>query len=56
MLACYPEKATKNDYINLGYNLEPDEKVHIALVTVESSKQSALLYGLHAIMKHMYDQ
>jgi sestrin len=53
-ITCYPETIQKVDFQDLGYELAPDEKVHVALLAVESSKQSSLLYGLHAIMKHMY--
>jgi len=54
-ITCYPETITKHDFQNLGYELTPDEKVHVALLASESAKQSALLYGLHAVMKHMYN-
>ena len=67
-IACYPGTSStafeqiivnrdhhKSDFRDLGYELTPDEKVHVALLAVESSKQSALLYGLHAVMKHMYN-
>ena len=55
-ITCQPETATKSDFANLGYDLKPDEKVHVALLAVESSKQSELLYGLHAVMQHMYNR
>lgn len=53
-ISCFPETITKNDFRDVGYELTPDEKVHVALLAVNSSKQSTLLYGLHAVMKHMY--
>jgi len=53
-ITCFPETIVVSDFQNIGYQLTPDEKVHVALLAVESSKQSALLYGLHAVMKHMY--
>jgi len=54
-ITCYPESITKSDFMNIGYQLTPDEKVHVALLAIESAKQSELLYGLHAVMKHMYN-
>lgn len=55
-VTCYPERITKDDFKNIGVNLTPDEKVHIALLAVESAKQSTLLYGLHAVMVHMLNR
>lgn len=52
-IVCYPETITKSDYVNVGLALRPDEKVHAALLAVESAKQSTLLYGLHAVMQHI---
>eukprot|EP01116_Phalansterium_solitarium_P000566 TRINITY_DN10394_c0_g1_i1.p2 TRINITY_DN10394_c0_g1~~TRINITY_DN10394_c0_g1_i1.p2 ORF type:complete len:258 (-),score=101.05 TRINITY_DN10394_c0_g1_i1:182-955(-) len=50
-ITCVPESITKADYKNFNLDLGHDEKVHVALLAVESSKQCELLYGLHAIMK-----
>jgi len=55
-IACRPDGITKDDYRSLGISLRPDEKVHVALLATESAKQSALLYGLHAVMRHMYNR
>jgi len=55
-ISCYPSNITKNDFQDVGYELTHDEKVHVALLAVESAKQSALLYGLHAVMKHMFNK
>jgi sestrin len=52
-IVCHPETITKSDYVNVGLALRPDEKVHAALLAVESAKQSTLLYGIHAIMQHI---
>lgn len=54
-ISCYPETISMNDFKNLGFKLRPDEKVHVALLAAESSKQSELLYGLKAVMRHMYN-
>jgi len=53
-IVSYPETITISDYQNLGYELRPDEKVHVVLLAAESARQSELLYGLHAIKTHMY--
>eukprot|EP01117_Protostelium_nocturnum_P013273 TRINITY_DN4941_c2_g1_i2.p1 TRINITY_DN4941_c2_g1~~TRINITY_DN4941_c2_g1_i2.p1 ORF type:complete len:412 (-),score=122.25 TRINITY_DN4941_c2_g1_i2:199-1434(-) len=50
---CYPEDINVSDYRSFG--LRHDEKVHATILAAESSKQSELLYGLHAVMKHMYN-
>jgi len=54
-IICYPQLVTRSDFNNIGIQLRPDEKVHVALLAVESSKQSELLYGLHAVLKYMYN-
>jgi len=53
-LVCYTEEITKSDYRNFSLK-QHDEKVHAIILAVASSKQSELLYGLHAVMKHMYN-
>jgi len=55
-IVCDPATLTKSDFSNLGYELKPDEKIHVALLAVESAKQSELLYGLHAVFQHMYNR
>ena len=55
-ITCQAQEITKSDFSNLGYVLKPDEKVHVAALAVESAKQSELLYGLHALMQHMYNR
>jgi len=55
-ITCDPATLTGNDFNNLGYELKPDEKVHVALLAVESAKQSELLYGLRAVFQHMYNR
>jgi len=49
-ITCAPQTIKKSDFTNIGYELTPDEKVHIALLSIESAKQSELLYGLYAVM------
>eukprot|EP01113_Clastostelium_recurvatum_P007320 TRINITY_DN13403_c0_g1_i1.p1 TRINITY_DN13403_c0_g1~~TRINITY_DN13403_c0_g1_i1.p1 ORF type:complete len:643 (-),score=168.17 TRINITY_DN13403_c0_g1_i1:22-1950(-) len=49
-VTCFPEQTVYDDYLNLGYELRPDEKCHIALLATESLKQALLLYGLHTVM------
>jgi sestrin len=53
-ITCYPETTTKQEFKNSGVDLTAAEKVHVALLAVNSSKQCGLLYGLHAIMKYQY--
>lgn len=52
-VVCFPDTITANDFSSVGYEFEPDEKVHIALLSVESARQSELLYGLYAVIQHM---
>eukprot|EP01102_Stenamoeba_stenopodia_P005015 TRINITY_DN15515_c0_g1_i1.p1 TRINITY_DN15515_c0_g1~~TRINITY_DN15515_c0_g1_i1.p1 ORF type:complete len:595 (-),score=85.03 TRINITY_DN15515_c0_g1_i1:166-1950(-) len=52
-VACAPATVTKFDFKNMGLNLRPDERIHIALLAVEARKQSDLLYGCTALMKYM---
>eukprot|EP00029_Vermamoeba_vermiformis_P011999 TRINITY_DN6809_c0_g1_i1.p1 TRINITY_DN6809_c0_g1~~TRINITY_DN6809_c0_g1_i1.p1 ORF type:complete len:587 (-),score=186.20 TRINITY_DN6809_c0_g1_i1:209-1969(-) len=52
-MVCVPHTITRHDVVNLGYNLKPSEKCHIALLATEAGRQAELLYGLHAVMKLM---
>jgi hypothetical protein len=49
LMACAPYRLNQAAYDALGNVLEADEKVHVALLAAESARQSALLYGLHAV-------
>ncbi|PRP84687.1 sestrin-like protein [Planoprotostelium fungivorum] len=51
-LVCYTEEIVKSDYKNLGLKRH-SEKVHAIVLAVASSKQSELLYGLHAVVDRM---
>jgi len=51
-VVCCPEIIIKDDLVSIiGFTNE--EKIHICLVALEARRQAELLYGLHAIMKHM---
>eukprot|EP00026_Physarum_polycephalum_P005854 Phypoly_transcript_05893.p1 GENE.Phypoly_transcript_05893~~Phypoly_transcript_05893.p1 ORF type:complete len:624 (+),score=89.29 Phypoly_transcript_05893:72-1874(+) len=52
-IACMPDSITQHDFDDLGLELRPEEKCHIALLAMESHKQACLLYGLHAVMQYM---
>jgi len=52
-IACIPDSITQHDFDDLGLELRPEEKCHIALLAMESHKQACLLYGLHAVMQYM---
>jgi len=49
LVATTPSVLKKSHFEALGQLLEPDEKVHIAILAAESARQSSLLYGLHAV-------
>jgi len=53
-VSCQPDTITKIDFCDLGYELKPDEKIHVAILAAESAKQSELLYGLRVVWQHMY--
>ena len=48
-ISCYPDQVSQSLFDGLGHLLDASEKVHIALLAIESARQSALLYGLHAV-------
>ena len=48
-IVCFPETITEADYELTGYNFKPDEKCHIALLSVEARRQASLLYALHCV-------
>jgi hypothetical protein len=50
-MVCEPYTITKNDVLNIGIQLQPTEKCHIALLATEARKQSELLYALRAVTK-----
>lgn len=52
-VACYPETITGYDLDSFTTMFTPDEKVHIVMLATEARRQAALLYGLHAVNKHM---
>lgn len=52
-LVYYPDTITLQSVSNMGYNLFPEEKCHIALLSTEARKQSELMYGLRAISQYM---
>jgi len=53
LLLSYPECIAPNDFLQLGYDMAPHEKLHVALLSVESRKQAELLYCLHALMRYL---
>lgn len=55
-ITCYPETITLTDFQKAGYDFKAEEKVHIVLLAIQSSRQSELLYGLHAVMRHMHNR
>ncbi|EDO38575.1 predicted protein [Nematostella vectensis] len=52
-VACVPEKATQEDYLEFMPELTHSEKVHINLLLLEARLQAELLYATRAIMKYM---
>lgn len=48
-ITCFPQTVNMTDFTNLGYDLQPSEKVHIALLATEASKEAALSYSLRAL-------
>ena len=48
-----PTEITVSEFLNIGIELKPEEKVHVALLAACAEKQAMLLYGLHAIMQFM---
>jgi sestrin len=49
-VVCNPLCVTYRDFHQIGYILRPEEKVHVALLALESRRRASLLYALHAIM------
>jgi len=49
---CCPEVIVKEDLITIT-GFKEEEKIHMCLVALEAKKQAELIYGLHALMKHM---
>jgi sestrin len=52
-VACFPDRIIRNDFENIGVDLRPEEKCHVALLAAEARKQAELLYGLHVVMQYM---
>ncbi len=52
-VACYPEALAQVDFDAFTSLFTPDEKVHIIMLAAEARRQAALLYALHAVMKHL---
>ncbi|KAG2385545.1 hypothetical protein C9374_003360 [Naegleria lovaniensis] len=52
-IVCYPERCTKEQFIDMGVKLRTKEKIHICLLAVEARKQVGLIYGLKAINNYM---
>ncbi len=45
----YPQTLLPHDFNSMGYELRPEEKVHINIIALEAKKQAELLYALKAI-------
>mmetsp|Transcript_30714 Transcript_30714/g.70804 ORF Transcript_30714/g.70804 Transcript_30714/m.70804 type:complete len:547 (+) Transcript_30714:44-1684(+) len=52
-VACTPELLRLSDYLDIGYQFQPEEEVHINMLAIESRKQAELLHGLRAIAAYM---
>jgi len=53
LITCHPYLIQRSDVVNMGIDLTPSEKAHIALLAVESRKLVELLYGIVAILKYL---
>jgi len=51
IISVAPWRITAGDILNWPLPLLPQEKIHIALITLEARKNAELLYALHAIDK-----
>ena len=51
LTACRPGVVGYRDFLHSS-GLSLEEKAHVALLTIESRKQAALLFGLRAIERH----
>jgi sestrin len=52
-ITCFPHTINMTDFVNLGYDLLPSEKCHIALLATEAAKEAALSYALKALSSYM---
>lgn len=50
-VVCHPNSTSRKDFQQMGYNLKPEEKVHVGLLALEGRKRACLLYALHAVME-----
>lgn len=48
----WPASITSADVKNIGVELTPQEKAHLALLVMEARKQVELMYSLRAIMNY----
>jgi sestrin len=48
-VACHPQSISRKDFQQMGLELQPHEKVHVALLAVEGRRHVCLLYALHAL-------
>ncbi|EFC42903.1 sestrin [Naegleria gruberi] len=52
-VVCYPERCTKEQFVNTGVKLRTREKIHICLLAIEARKQVEIIYGLRSINNFM---
>ena len=52
-LTCFPQTVTMTDFLNLGIDLQPSEKCHIALLATEASKEASITYALKALSAYL---
>ena len=48
-LVCFPERITLDEFVNIGYHLQPSEKLHVVLLGCESRKQASLMWALRML-------
>ncbi len=52
-ISCLPQTITNTDFVNLSFDLQPSEKVHIALLAIEAAKEASLSYALKALSQYL---
>ncbi|KAL9646927.1 hypothetical protein ABK040_013786 [Willaertia magna] len=52
-VACYPERCTREQFVNMGFQFRTREKIHICLLCMEARKQVSMVYGFRAINNYM---
>ena len=52
-VVCYPERCTKEQFVNMGLQFRTKEKIHICLLAMEARKQVEMIYGLKCINNYM---